>query len=75
MPGKVFISYSRADADWLQRVTGHLGGLAKAGRLEVWCDTHIEAGADWLPAIEQAMADCDVAVLLVSAARRMVHRA
>ena len=38
MPGKVFIGYSREDADWLALVTEHLGVL----ELEVWDDTRIE---------------------------------
>ena len=67
MPGKVFISYSREDAFWLERVTEQLAVLRTAGRLEVWDDRSIGAGSDWLPAIEQAMAECHVALLLVSA--------
>ena len=68
MPGKVFISYSREDADWLARVTGHLGVLEAEDRLEVWEDTRIRLGADWLPEIERAIAGCDVAILLISMA-------
>ena len=68
MPGKVFISYSREDADWLKRVTGQLGVLEAEDRLEVWDDTRIPPGVDWLPEIEQAIAGCDVALLLISVA-------
>ncbi|HNO61367.1 MAG TPA: toll/interleukin-1 receptor domain-containing protein, partial [Plasticicumulans sp.] len=63
MPGKVFISYSREDADWLALATEHLGAI----ELEVWDDTRIGPGEDWLPAIERAMAECQFALLLVSA--------
>jgi hypothetical protein len=38
--------------------------LADAG-LETWDDRDIAAGDDWLPAIEDAIAHCDVALLLV----------
>ena len=68
MPGKVFISYSREDADWLARVTGHLGVLEVEDRLKVWEDTRIQPGVDWFPEIQRAIAECDVAILLISMA-------
>lgn len=63
---KIFISYSHQDERWKNRVVKHLKVLAGEG-LEVWDDRSIAAGADWEPEITQAIADCDVAVLLISA--------
>ncbi|MBS0600145.1 MAG: toll/interleukin-1 receptor domain-containing protein, partial [Proteobacteria bacterium] len=68
MPAKVFISYSHEDERWKKRVARHLDALASEGRLVVWDDRKIPAGDDWEPAIRAAMADCQVALLLISAA-------
>ncbi|HNE02553.1 MAG TPA: toll/interleukin-1 receptor domain-containing protein, partial [Plasticicumulans sp.] len=65
MPGKVFVSYSKQDKKLKDRVVQQLKVLAGEG-LEVWTDADIPAGADWLPAIEKAMAECQVALLLIS---------
>jgi hypothetical protein len=62
---RIFISYSHQDETWKDRVVGHLNVLAEAG-LETWNDRHIAAGDDWLPAIEKAIDNCDVVLLLVS---------
>ncbi len=63
---RIFISYSHLDEPWKDRVLRQLGVLTGEG-LETWDDRRIAAGDDWLPAIEQAIAQCDVALLLVSA--------
>ena len=65
MPGKVFVSYSQQDEEWKNRVVQHLKVLSCEG-LEVWSDDDIAPGDDWLPAIETAMADCQVALMLIS---------
>ena len=62
----VFISYSHKDEAWKDRLVAQLGVLAGEG-LETWDDRRIAGGDDWLPEIEQAMANCDVALLLISA--------
>jgi hypothetical protein len=62
---KVFISYSHQDEGWKNRVVRQLGVLAAEG-LEVWDDRRIDGGDDWLAEIEQAIAACDVALLLIS---------
>lgn len=67
MTPQIFISYSHKDEAWMERIQAHLKVLVEEGRLSLWVDTQIEAGEDWLPAIEQAMASCRVALLLVSA--------
>ncbi|HNE00392.1 MAG TPA: toll/interleukin-1 receptor domain-containing protein, partial [Plasticicumulans sp.] len=67
MPGKVFVSYSHKDEKWKDRVVEQLGVLGFDGLLEVWEDRQIAAGDDWKPAIQKAIAECDAALLLISA--------
>ncbi|AQR64627.1 hypothetical protein BXU06_05810 [Aquaspirillum sp. LM1] len=62
---RIFISYSHQDEIWKDHLLSHLNVLAGEG-LEAWDDRRIAAGDDWLPAIERAIAECDVAVLLIS---------
>jgi hypothetical protein len=64
---KVFISYSHRDDRWRQRLTPHLGVLARQGLIDVWDDRKIGAGAEWREEIHQHMLSARVAVLLVSA--------
>src|SRR3954467_3050457 len=64
---KVFISYSHADKEWLDRLKRHLKPLVREGRLECWDDTHIRPGDDWKQEIQDALDTAQVAVLLISA--------
>jgi hypothetical protein len=64
---KVFISYSHNDRKWEQRVVKHLGVLEQEKKLSVWDDRKISGGDDWLPEIEKAIQECEVALLLISA--------
>src|SRR3954462_11607405 len=63
---KVFISYSHADKEWLDRLQRHLKPLVREG-LECWDDTHIRPGDDWQREIRTALDTAQVAVLLISA--------
>ena len=65
MRDQVFISYSRKDKDWLERLQTMLVPLIRAG-IKVWADPEIKPGEEWKKAIEQALARTKVAVLLVS---------
>jgi hypothetical protein len=63
----VFVSYSHKDESWKNRLVTHLKVLEGEGVLDVWDDRRIEAGADWLPEIEQAIQRASVAIFLISA--------
>ena len=64
---KVFISYSHADKDWLDRLRRHLKPLVRERNLDCWDDTHIRPGDDWQREIRTALDTAQVAVLLISA--------
>lgn len=49
---KVFISYSHADAKWLERLRVHLKPLEREGIIELWVDTKIQAGMRWKEEIQ-----------------------
>ena len=63
---QVFISYSHADSDWLERLQTMLAPLQRQGTLDVWADTRIQPGQLWKEEIQKALARAKVAVLLVS---------
>ncbi len=63
---RVFISYSHADAPWLERLQKHLRPLERDGAL-IWADTRIKAGDRWRDEIREALEETRVAILLISA--------
>ena len=64
----VFISYSHKDEAWKHQLLPHLTALEQAGvKMKVWEDRQIDAGAKWYPALQEAMGDAAVAILLISA--------
>ncbi|WP_437851743.1 TIR domain-containing protein [Sorangium sp. So ce363] len=63
----IFISYSHADNKWKDRLVAHLRVSEYEGLCEVWDDTRIDAGSDWLQEMQEALEKASVAVLLVSA--------
>ena len=63
----VFVSYSHQDEAWKDRLVKQLRVLELEGDLEVWDDRRIAAGDDWQAEIEEAMAEAQAAVLLISA--------
>ena len=63
----VFISYSHKDEEWKDRLRPHLKMLEQAGRIIIWDDRDIDAGAQWYNDIMQAMDKAAIAVCLISA--------
>lgn len=63
---QVFISYSHADGEWLERLQIMLAPLQRQGAIDVWADTCIQPGQPWQEEIKKALARAKVAVLLVS---------
>jgi TIR domain len=62
----VFVSYSRADAEWMQAFRVMLTpGLEKLG-IKLWVDEDIQPGDPWDSRIEQGIERSGVALLLVS---------
>ncbi|HEX2223105.1 MAG TPA: toll/interleukin-1 receptor domain-containing protein [Thermoanaerobaculia bacterium] len=65
-PPSVFLSYSHKDAVWMKRLADHLRLYELEKLLTVWDDRQIRAGQDWLPEIESAIGQAQVAILLIS---------
>jgi small GTP-binding protein len=63
---KVFISYSHKDEEFKNELITMLGGLQRRGIVDAWHDRRIEAGDEWYKSIQDAMDECDLALLLVS---------
>lgn len=62
----VFVSYCRADLQWVQRFQVLLTPLLRRRRLRLWADTAIAGAQEWHPAIERAIGRSALALLLVS---------
>ena len=65
----VFISYSRVDRDWVERIRQVMAPLLRqeGNSVQLWDDSQIQPGDSWLSEIETALAGAQVALLLVSA--------
>src|SRR6266516_5455733 len=62
-PLSVFISYSRTDTDFVNRLDADL----KTHGFRTWVDRgRLEGGDEWLDIIQQAIEDCDVLLVVLS---------
>ncbi|HKQ75246.1 MAG TPA: TIR domain-containing protein [Blastocatellia bacterium] len=64
---KIFISYSHRDEQFKDELVKMLAGMQRRGVIDAWQDRRIEPGAEWFNEIKQAINECDLALLLVSA--------
>lgn len=63
---KVFISYAHKDELFKNELVIMLAGLQRQGIIDAWQDCRIEEGDEWYESIQDAMNECDLALLLVS---------
>ncbi|WP_420125971.1 toll/interleukin-1 receptor domain-containing protein [Longimicrobium sp.] len=64
---QAFISYSRADAEYVARLRVHLKPLEKKYKFVVWDDARLQPGDRWKNEIKENLAKADVIILLISA--------
>jgi len=64
---KIFISYSHEDVKYKDMLVEQLEVLKLENFCEYWVDTDIKTGTNWLPQIQKAIEEADIAVLMVSA--------
>lgn len=65
-PGKLFISYSSKNTDFMKRLVTHLEPLKRNATIELWYDRMIEPGTKWDDSIKQEMRKADVIIFLLS---------
>lgn len=66
MAAKLFISYSREDETYKNKLLDHLALLVREGRIELWHDRRIEAGEDFTRVIEEEIDSAQIILLLIS---------
>ena len=63
---KVFISYAHADQELRKKLEDHLSPLKYSGKITIWQDQEIPAGANWEDQINTHLNEADLILLLVS---------
>lgn len=64
--GRVFISYSHKDIEWIEKIKIHLKPYVRNMSIDIWDDSQIQPGTLWRDEIEKALKSANIAVLLVS---------
>src|SRR5579864_8120191 len=64
---RIFISYAHADHELHKKLEEHLSSLKYSGKITVWQDQGIPAGANWQDQIDTHLNEADIILLLVSA--------
>jgi len=62
----VFVSYAHEDRRWADELTKFLSPWIRDSRLQLWDDSKIAAGQEWMDQIRDALQEATVAVLLVT---------
>ncbi|MEO1286254.1 MAG: TIR domain-containing protein [Chloroflexota bacterium] len=60
--GTIFISYARKDRDYVYSLAQDMRRVG----LDIWIDQDIEPGSNWDDAIEGALNDCDIMLLITT---------
>lgn len=63
----IFVTYSRTDRKWLQKVQTVLTPIVRRDQFDIWDDSQIVPGSSWYKEIKQAIDRSKIALLLVSA--------
>jgi tetratricopeptide (TPR) repeat protein len=66
-PLKVFISYAHEDEIHREALGKHLRPLERENLISIWHDRRITGGREWAGAIDSALKDADIILLLISA--------
>ena len=64
---RIFISYSKEDRKWVERIKVHLKPIERIFDVDIWEDEKIKAGQYWKECILKALKETDVAILVVTA--------
>lgn len=64
----IFISYSRRDGQWVDRLRTLFRPMERRGMVSTWSDTDLEAGLAWEPQLLASIAAAKAALLLVTPA-------
>ncbi|WP_423736694.1 COR domain-containing protein [Chitinophaga caseinilytica] len=64
---KIFISYSKTDAHYLQQLENHLSALKRNGSISTWNCRQLVPGDKWDGKIKNELEEADIIIFLVSA--------
>lgn len=63
---KLFVSYSRIDVEYLEKLKVQIKGLKRNGLIEEWSDQQINPGVVWEDALKYELETADIILFLVS---------